>query len=153
MKRNLVAFAAGLIFAVGLALSGMTQPAKVIGFLDVAGAWDPSLAFVMMSAVGLNLVLFRFILRRSGPVLGGPFHLPDQTAIDGRLIVGSALFGVGWGIAGYCPGPSVVSIASGQTGPILFVAAMMGGFLAHHLFELVLGASPKASTVGTDVSG
>ncbi|MFT3770128.1 MAG: YeeE/YedE family protein [Minicystis sp.] len=143
MKHNAVAFLSGVIFAVGLALSGMTQPSKVLGFLDVAGAWDASLAFVMMAAVGLGLVVFRRVLRRSGPILGGAFHLPDRNDLDARLILGSALFGIGWGLAGYCPGPAFVSLVSGRPGPVIFVGAMLAGIVAHHLVEVVLGAVVK----------
>jgi hypothetical protein len=149
-KRNLVALLAGALFAAGLAISGMTQPSKVIGFLDATGAWDPSLAFVMMGAVGLNLLVFRRVLQRKSPVLDGTFHLPRRKEIDARLIGGALLFGLGWGIVGYCPGPAIVSLITGHTGPILFVAAMIGGFAAQHLAESVLRAVGKAQP---DVSG
>jgi len=143
-KRDLVALVAGAIFAAGLALSGMTQPSKVIGFLDASGAWDPSLAFVMMGAVGLNLVVFRRVLRRRSPVLDGAFHLPRRTEIDARLLGGALLFGLGWGVVGYCPGPAVVSLITGHAGPILFVAAMIAGFAAQHVAESILRAASKA---------
>ncbi len=135
MKKNALALLSGVVFALGLGVSGMTRPAKVLDFLDVTGAWDPSLAFVMMGAIGLDVVAFRLILRRRGPLFGGAFQLPGQGSVDARLLVGAALFGVGWGIAGYCPGPGVVSLASGQVGVLVFVAAMIAGQAAHALLE------------------
>lgn len=143
MRHNVVALLAGMIFAIGLAVSGMTQPGKVIGFLDFTGAWDASLAFVMIGAIGLNLVVFRKALQRSGPILGGAFHLPDRKDIEPRLLIGAALFGIGWGIAGYCPGPGVVSLVSGTSGPLVFVVAMIAGIVLHHLFEAVLAGAGK----------
>ncbi|APR79352.1 Hypothetical protein A7982_04699 [Minicystis rosea] len=143
MRHNAVALLAGMIFAVGLAVSGMTQPSKVIGFLDFTGAWDASLAFVMIGAIGLNLLVFRRALRRSGPILGGRFHLPERNDIEPRLVIGAALFGIGWGIAGYCPGPGLVSLVSGSAGPIVFVVAMIAGIVLHHLFEAVLSGASK----------
>lgn len=143
--KGLVAFLAGAIFAVGLAVSGMTQPAKVIGFLDFTGAWDPSLAFVMGGAVCLNLLLFRRIFARGKPVLEGAFHLPKQRTIDARLIVGSALLGAGWGIIGYCPGPALTSLVTGHAAPVVFVLAMAVGFVGHHLAETLLRAPAPAN--------
>ncbi len=131
MKPAATAFLSGAVFAVGLAVSGMTQPEKVVGFLDVTGAWDPSLAFVMMGAIGLNIVLFRFILRRTGPVLGGIFQLPTRKDIDARLVIGATLFGAGWGLGGYCPGPALVALGSGAGPAAIFVAAMLAGMVLH----------------------
>jgi uncharacterized protein len=125
--RNIIAFLCGLVFAVGLGLSGMTHPSKVLGFLDVAGAWDPSLACVMGGALGVNLLLFPRILERARPLLDTTFHVPVKRAIDLRLLAGAALFGAGWGIAGYCPGPAVVTAASGAVPAIVFALAMLGG--------------------------
>jgi uncharacterized protein len=125
--RRIVSFAAGLVFAVGLGLSGMTQPAKVVGFLDIFGRWDPSLLCVMGAALGVSLVLFPRILRRSKPLLDARFHVPGKRAVDGRLIAGAAIFGMGWGLCGYCPGPAIVSVASGSQPAILFVLAMAAG--------------------------
>jgi uncharacterized membrane protein YedE/YeeE len=153
MKENVVAFGAGLTFSVGLAISGMTQPNKVIGFLDVAGAWDPSLAFVMMGAVGVGLIAFRSILKRSRPIFGAVFELPRRKDIDARLVAGAALFGVGWGIAGYCPGPALVSLATGHAAPILFVAAMIAGFGAQRISEGFFGVSGNEARIEGLVPG
>lgn len=142
MKKNLLAFLAGVIFSAGLVLGGMTRPSKVLGFLDVAGAWDASLALVMGGAVGLNVILFRIILRRKEPILGGIFHIPQRKDIDGRLVIGAAIFGVGWGIAGYCPGPGIVSLASGSAGAIVFVIAMAAGLAVPRLLESMRGSLP-----------
>lgn len=131
MRRHLSAFFAGALFAVGLAISGMTQPGKVIGFLDVLGDWDPSLAFVMGGAVIVNVALFRLARRRSKPLFEPRFHLPTRRDIDGRLIVGGVLFGVGWGLSGYCPGPALVSTATAGAGVLAFVGAMAAGVGLH----------------------
>ncbi len=132
MKRNAAAFGAGALFAVGLAVSGMTRPAKVAGFLDLAGDWDASLAFVMMGAIAVHFVAHRVILRRPAPLFEGSFHLPTRRDIDLRLVLGAALFGVGWGLGGYCPGPGLVSAASGSLGAVVFVAGMTAGMLIEH---------------------
>ena len=131
MKRLVVAFACGVIFALGLAISGMTHPSKVLAFLDFAGAWDPSLALVMASGVLVNVLLFRVALRRGAPLLGGAFALPDKRAIDARLVGGAAVFGVGWGLGGFCPGPAVVSVAGGAAPVVVFVVAMVVGMALH----------------------
>jgi hypothetical protein len=128
--RAVAAFVSGLAFALGLGLSGMTQPAKVIGFLDVAGRWDPSLALVMGGAVLVTLVTFALVLRRRAPVLAPSFDLPVQTRIDRPLVVGAILFGVGWGLSGVCPGPALVSIASLSPASLVFAAAMLTGTIA-----------------------
>ncbi len=125
--RGLVAFASGLLFALGLGLGGMTKAAKVVGFLDVAGDWDPSLAFVMGGALLVYAVVARLALARPRPLLDDVFHVPTRRDLDARLVIGSLLFGVGWGIAGYCPGPAIVSLASGRTAVLVFVAAMLLG--------------------------
>jgi len=125
------ALAAGLVFGVGLIISGMTDPAKVIGFLDVAGRWDPSLAFVMGGAILVGFFAFRLAGRRGRTFLGGALHLPNRRDIDLRLIGGSLIFGVGWGLAGFCPGPALVSFASGVDQAAVFVLAMLGGMLAY----------------------
>jgi uncharacterized membrane protein YedE/YeeE len=127
LKARLAALVAGIVFALGLGLSGMTQPSKVLGFLDVAGPWDPSLMFVMAGAVLFGLVVFPPILRRSHPLFEGSFHLPTRKTIDARLIVGAAVFGVGWGLSGYCPGPAVVSVVTGAPATLVFVASMLVG--------------------------
>jgi uncharacterized membrane protein YedE/YeeE len=130
MKRAVAAFGSGLLFAVGLAISGMTHPSKVLAFLDVSGAWDPSLAFVMAGAVTVAMFAFRMQPRLRAPLLGGSFDLPPaRGAIDAKLVVGAAIFGAGWGLSGLCPAPAVVSLASGQFGAAVFVAAMLVGVL------------------------
>ena len=132
--RTPVAFVAGLVFGLGLLLSGMADPAKVLGFLDLAGAWDPSLMFVMGGAVGVGVVAFAAARRRTRSLLGEPMQLPTRTAIDRRLIIGALLFGAGWGLAGFCPGPAIVALGLGEVKAVVFVAAMLAGM---GLFELV----------------
>ncbi len=127
MLRMLVALFSGALFGLGLAVSGMVDPAKVIGFLDVAGDWDPTLAFVMGGALLVAIPAFRLILRRPHPVLADDFALPTRKDVDARLLGGAALFGVGWGLAGFCPGPSVTALATGLTPVFAFVAAMIAG--------------------------
>ena len=121
------AFLAGLLFGLGLIVSGMTDPSKIIGFLDITGAWDPSLAFVMGGAVLVGVVAFRFARRRTASFLGGAMHIPSARHIDRPLMLGSLSFGVGWGLAGYCPGPAVVALGSGQDQAVVFVVAMIAG--------------------------
>lgn len=124
---------AGALFAVGLLISGMTQPARVVGFLDLAGAWDPALGFVMGSAAGTYAILFRLIRkRRRNPVFEPKFSLPTRKDLDLSLIVGSALFGIGWGLGGLCPGPGIVAAAGGSSAALAFVAAMLAGMYAQH---------------------
>jgi uncharacterized membrane protein YedE/YeeE len=125
VRGLVVAFLCGALFAVGLAVSGMTHPTKVLAFLDFAGDWDPSLAFVMGSGVLVNLVVFRFVLRRPAPLLAPSFSLPTRTAIDARLLGGAAIFGVGWGLGGFCPGPALVSVVGGAAPVVGFVLAML----------------------------
>ncbi|NNG23492.1 YeeE/YedE family protein [Telluria aromaticivorans] len=124
----------GLVFGVGLIVAGMTDPAKVIGFLDLAGSWDPSLGLVMGGAILVGAVAFRFAARRERSLLGEPMRLPAATRIDRRLVLGSLVFGAGWGLAGYCPGPALASLASGAREPLVFSAAMLAGM---GLFELL----------------
>jgi len=121
------AFVFGVVFALGLGLAGMTQPAKVIGFLDFTGRWNPTLAFVMGGAVLVGLSAFPRILKRRAAVLGDAFALPVRTHIDAQLLNGAVLFGVGWGLSGYCPGPAVVSLVTGATPVLVFVAFMLVG--------------------------
>lgn len=130
--RHLAAALAGALFAVGLAVSGMTKPAKVAGFLDLFGAWDASLALVMVGAIGVHLVAQRLIKRRSAPLLDLRFHLPTRKDIDARLVAGAVLFGVGWGLGGFCPGPGLVTAGSGSSGALVFVLGMTVGMLAEH---------------------
>ncbi len=129
------AFFAGALFAVGLVVAGMTQPSKVIGFLDFFGAWDPSLMFVMVGAIGIHFVLFRWILRRPTPLFRARFEIPSRRDLTPRLILGSAAFGAGWGLGGFCPGPGIASLGAGSLWAITFVAGMTGGFVAHRLLE------------------
>lgn len=140
MKTGIVAFASGLVFGAGLVLSGMTEPKKVIGFLDFTGRWDPSLAFVMMGALAVYVIVARIALARRAPVFDGAFHLPTQTRIEARLLVGSALFGVGWALTGMCPGPALVTLASAAQGPFLFVAMMALGAIVGRKVEERLGS-------------
>jgi uncharacterized membrane protein YedE/YeeE len=127
----LLAFAAGLVFGAGLIISGMTDPGKIIGFLDLAGLWDPSLAFVMAGAILVGLFAFAAARRRAKSLLGGPMQLPQRRDIDARLVAGSVVFGIGWGLAGFCPGPALVSLGSGQDKAAVFVVAMLVGMLAY----------------------
>ena len=127
MMQPLVSLVAGVVFGLGLAVAEMTNPLKVLDFLDLAGHWDPSLAFVMGGAVLVTLVAFRFILRRPVPLYGDRFHLPTLTQLDRKLLGGAALFGIGWGLAGYCPGPALATILSGNSETWLFVPAMLVG--------------------------
>ena len=129
------AFAAGLVFGFGLLLSGMTDPGKVIGFLDVAGAWDPSLAFVMGGALLVAFFAYRLAGRRGTTFLGDALRLPQRRDIDLRLVAGSVVFGIGWGLAGFCPGPAVVSLGAGHAEAAVFVAAMLAGMLFYALAE------------------
>lgn len=131
--NRLMEFLIGLLFGVGLLLSGMTDPGKVRGFLDLAGDWDPSLAFVMAGAIGVGMFGFAVARRRSTSVLGGEMRLPSCDVIDARLLVGSAVFGVGWGLAGFCPGPAVVATGAGYWQPLLFTFAMLAGMAVHEL--------------------
>ncbi|WP_417791152.1 DUF6691 family protein [Stutzerimonas xanthomarina] len=133
--RKLSSFAAGLLFGLGLLLSGMANPAKVIGFLDLFGAWDPSLALVMVGAIGTALVPFSLAKARQRSLLDAPMQLPGKRELDGRLIGGSLLFGVGWGIAGICPGPAIAVLLSGHWQVLLFVLAMLGGMLLFSALE------------------
>lgn len=123
----LLAGLAGLVFGLGLAVSRMVDPARVLGFLDVAGQWDPTLAFVMAGALAVTLPAFRYLPRRGQPWLGGAFQLPTRQDIDVRLAAGAVLFGIGWGLAGLCPGPALAAIASGIPEIMGFVIAMIAG--------------------------
>ncbi len=127
MLRMLVNLFAGAFFGLGLAVSGMVDPAKVIGFLDVAGDWDPTLAFVMGGALLVTIPAFRLIFKRPSPVLAEDFELPTKKELDARLLGGSALFGVGWGLSGFCPGPAVTALATGLTPVFAFVVVMLAG--------------------------
>jgi uncharacterized membrane protein YedE/YeeE len=127
MIYKLTALLAGLMFGIGLGWSQMMDRDRVLGFLDLAGQWDPTLAFVMGGAVAVTLVSFRFILKRPHPILGGKFYLPSRRDVDPKLLAGAVLFGVGWGIAGYCPGPGIAALVLGIWNPVLFLAALLVG--------------------------
>ena len=135
MNSALAAFVAGVIFAIGLAIGGMTQPAKVAGFLDLTGDWDPSLMFVMGGAVITHASLYRLIHQRPTPLFTAAFSVPTRKDIDVRLLGGAALFGIGWGLSGFCPGPALTSLASGQTPVLIFVAAMIGGMYLYTVVD------------------
>lgn len=135
-------FLAGLVFGLGLLVSGMTDPGKVLGFLDLAGKWDPSLAFVMAGAVGVGALGFAVARGRARSFLGAEMKVPASRVIDRRLVAGSVLFGVGWGVAGFCPGPGLVALGMGEPKAFAFVAAMLAGM---GLFELIERSRPARS--------
>lgn len=135
MRWVWTAFGAGLLFGAGLVVSGMTQADKVIAFLDVTDAWDPSLAFVMIGAIAVHGALFRWIVRRPSPLFAARFALPTRSEIDGRLVGGAALFGVGWAIGGYCPGPGITSLVSGSAHTVVFGIGLVAGMGAFHLWD------------------
>jgi len=135
MKHRLSEFFVGLVFGVGLMLSGMTDPGKVIGFLDLFGNWDPSLAFVMGGAIAVGFFAFALAKKRTITFLGGALHLPRLNQIDRPLVLGALIFGAGWGLAGFCPGQAIVSLASGQPKAVCFVVSMMLGMWVCALFE------------------
>lgn len=132
MKSSLAALIVGFVFAIGLGLSGMTDPANVVSFLDIFGDWNPSLIFVMGGALVVHTLLYRLITKRPSPVFASDFRIPKRRDIDRRLLVGSVLFGIGWGLAGYCPAPAITSLASLTLSPTVFVVSMllgMGAFI------------------------
>jgi uncharacterized membrane protein YedE/YeeE len=130
INENLIVLIVGFLFGAGLAVSGMTQPQKVIGFLDLFGSWDPSLAFVMIGAIGVHMIAFRLIKKRTSPLLADQFRLPQVRGLDFKLLAGAALFGIGWGLGGYCPGPALTSLVSLQATPFVLVGTMAAGMLA-----------------------
>jgi hypothetical protein len=129
--KHLIAFISGALFAIGLAISGMTEPSKVIGFLDVAGNWDPSLACVMGGALLVNTAAYAWTKRRETPRFGGSFDVRTDQTLTWQLIVGAALFGIGWGLAGYCPGPALTAVPTMDATPLIFVGTMILGVLAY----------------------
>lgn len=133
MRSLISVFVSGLLFALGLGISGMTDAHKVISFLNLGGAWDPSLAFVLIGAISVHLILYRLIIRRPSPLFGGVFCMPTRQDIDLRLVFGATLFGLGWGLGGVCPGPGIVSGASLTSEAMVFVVAMLGGMGVFHL--------------------
>jgi uncharacterized membrane protein YedE/YeeE len=132
---GIFALVSGLLFAVGLAFAGMTQPTKVIAFLDVAGDWDPSLAMVMIGAIAVYMPLYHWAMRLRAPLVAPRFSLPTRQDIDVRLVAGAAIFGAGWGLGGYCPGPALASLGTVNTAPIVFVLAMLAGMVVFALVE------------------
>ncbi|XYI00959.1 DUF6691 family protein [Sorangium sp. So ce1128] len=166
MRQNALALLAGALFGVGLGVSGMTQPSRVIGFLDVAGDWDPSLAFVMGGAISVHFLAYRALRWQQGaaarggparaprfPLLADRLAVPTRTDLDARLFAGAALFGVGWGLAGYCPGPALVSLATGSRAVLAFVAAMAAGMVIEHLTTGTARASARASMATATAAG
>lgn len=135
MKQNGIALLSGVLFGLGLGLSQMIDRDRVLGFLDVTGIWDPTLLFVLGGAVGVTLIAFRFVLRMPHPILEASFQLPKRKDIDRKLIIGAAIFGVGWGIAGYCPGPGMTALVLGLWNPVLFVVAMIAGSLTYQWYS------------------
>ncbi|MFA5950070.1 MAG: DUF6691 family protein [Hyphomicrobium sp.] len=128
--RALSYFVSGLLFGVGLVLSGLISPAKVLAFLDLAGHWDPSLALTLAAAVSVTFLGYKLVLGRAAPIFDHTFHLPQSTSVDIKLIIGAALFGTGWGLVGYCPGPAVAALAYGSAASMIFVCAMLVGMAA-----------------------
>lgn len=139
---RLAEFLTGLLFGLGLILAGMTDPGKVQGFLDLAGDWDPSLAFVMGGAIALSAVAFALARRQASAFLGDAMQLPSSRDIDRRLVLGSLVFGVGWGLAGFCPGPALVALGAGHWEALVFTLAMLVGMALH---DLPIGATPVAT--------
>jgi uncharacterized membrane protein YedE/YeeE len=139
----------GLLFGLGLVVSGMADPAKVQNFLDLFGAWDPSLAFVMAGAIAVTFVGYRMVARRDAPLLGGAFEWPKLRDIDGRVVVGPALFGIGWGLGGFCPGPALTGLGLGAPGTLAFVPAMLLGMWAARQ----LAAAPRRPAALADADG
>ena len=137
-------FVVGLLFGLGLMLSGMTDPGKVIGFLDLFGTWDPSLALVMGGAIMVGFFAFTVAKKRTSTFLGGAMRLPTNMDMDKKLVIGSLLFGAGWGLAGFCPGPALVSMADGQPKALVFVLAMLVGMLGFELMDRLVHAPRKA---------
>lgn len=142
MRKHLIsALVVGLLFGLGLILSGLSNPAKVLSFLDIFGRWDPSLALVMASAIAIGLVTFKIVRGRTTSLLGDPMRLPSNEKVNTRVVIGSLVFGVGWGLVGFCPGPALVAFATGSMQPMVFVAAMVAGMA---VFEIIEQARQKA---------
>ncbi len=148
MARALGGLIAGLLFGLGLSISGMINPAKVIGFLDIAGEWDPSLAFVMLGGVAVTAIGYRMVLRRGQPLFEPSFALPTRRDIDPSLLLGAGLFGVGWGLGGYCPGPALAGLGFGSTETLAFVAAMLVGMVAARRYGNFFGGLKRKTQSG-----
>ena len=138
LLRDLSALAAGVLFAAGLVVSGMTRPLKVLAFLDIFGAWDASLMLVMLGAIAVHLFAYRLIRGRSAPLFAPKFVVPSRRDLDAKLLIGAAVFGTGWGLGGYCPGPGIVSVPGGGSGAAVFVVAMLAGMFATGKLEAAL---------------
>lgn len=151
MKYSFASLFAGLIFGMGLIVSGMANPEKVLGFLDIAGLWDPSLAFVMGGAIIVGLVAFAVARKRTLTFLGFNMRLPTNSRIDKRVVIGSMMFGIGWGIAGFCPGPGLVALGAGEIKGAVFVASMVAGMGLFELFER-FRASSDTNLVPSDAA-
>ncbi|MEZ0373092.1 MAG: DUF6691 family protein [Candidatus Sericytochromatia bacterium] len=150
MNRSLIAFLAGSLFALGLAISGMVQPQKIVAFLDVFGKWDPTLMFVMVGAIGVHFVALRLIFKRSGPLLSKQFHLPANKSLSLPLVLGAALFGVGWGLGGYCPGPALTALPTAGINVWVLVAGMTAGILFYVLLQRNIRHLSTARPVSED---
>jgi uncharacterized membrane protein YedE/YeeE len=159
--RELSALSAGLVFGAGLVVSGMTRPEKVLGFLDVFGRWDASLMFVMLGAIGVHFVAYRWIRGRSAPMFAAKFVVPTRRDLDAKLLIGAAIFGAGWGLGGYCPGPGIVSLPGGGASAAVFVIAMLAGMFGTGKLETLLArgkqergprANPSSSSTETRAS-
>ena len=149
MKNAIIAFVTGFVFAVGLAVGGMTQPAKVVAFLDFLGNWDPSLAFVMGGAIAVYLPLYKLATQRNTPMFAARFLIPTRRDLDRRLLIGAGLFGIGWGLGGFCPGPALTSVGSLMPAALVFTAAMFAGFLLHRLWDNWMTARRQRENDGT----
>jgi uncharacterized protein len=136
MLSVLIQLGIGLLFGLGLIISGMVNPAKVLNFLDIAGTWDPSLAFVMGGAVIVTFIGYKLVFKLKQPIFDSVFHLPTASHIDNRLVAGAAIFGIGWGLAGFCPGPAFTALGTGQSGAVIVVIAMIVGMVAARILSL-----------------
>lgn len=143
-------FVAGLLFALGLGISGMTLPQKVLAFLDFAGDWDPSLAMVMVGSAGVYFLLHRWVLKLSSPIFDTSFHIPGRQDIDQSLVTGAALFGIGWGLVGFCPGPATTALVSGNAKSLIFFVSMAAGMYAYGTLQVI---GTVRSAQGTAVDG
>lgn len=138
LNINVLALIAGIVFGIGLGLSQMIDRQRVLGFLDLAGTWDPTLLFVLGGAVGVTAIAFRFVLRQPTPVFASKFHLPTRKDIDWRLITGAAIFGIGWGVSGYCPGPGITALVIGSWNPVIFLLSMVVGMVVFNRYAAKL---------------
>lgn len=145
--RIIICYLIGLIFGVGISISGMANPAKVLNFFDVAGTWDPSLAFVMGGALVVTFIGYRVVLKRPAPLFADRFHLPTSKDFDLPLIAGAATFGIGWGIAGFCPGGALPALGTGQAEVVIFVAALIGGIVIAKLMQTALRRRSEVAAV------